>query len=347
MKQSKHIGTDAETKPKKVQMTDIARLAGVSASTVSRALKDSPLIPDETKSRIQELAKSLHYSVNVGAANLRSKTVNTVALVHLGDNLQRISDPFLLSMVGHIADELEALGMSLLLTKFDVEKQEQLPAMVGGGQVAGLIVVGQLGWHHYLNELARRQVPIVVWGAAMPDAEYRQVGTDNLKGGYMATKHLIDVGCSRIAFVGDVNYPEGRMRYDGYKRALIDAGLVVDPVLFHPFLFGEASTRAAVEQWMSTGHDFDGVFAASDVAAINVLSALNGRGKRVPNDVKLVGYDDIPMASYLHPSLTTVRQSTEEAAKNLVKLLNEALAGRPRRSVMLETKLVVRESTGR
>lgn len=219
--------------------------------------------------------------------------------------------------------------------------------MVGGGQVAGLIVVGQLGCHDYLNELARRQVPIVVWGAAMPDANYRQVGSDNLKGGYVATKHLVEVGCSNIAFVGDVNYPEGRLRYEGYKQALIEAGLVVDPVLTHPFLFGEASTRAAVEQWMSTGNHFDGVFAGSDLAAINVMSALNGRGKKVPEDVKLVGYDDIPMASYLHPSLTTVRQSTEEAAKHLVCLLHEALAGAPRRNVVLETKLVVRESSRR
>ncbi len=345
MKQSKPLQSYSAIKPQKVQMTDIARLAGVSTSTVSRALRDSPLIPNETKSRIQELAKSVHYSVNVGAANLRSKTVNAVALVHLGDSLQRISDPFLLGMVGHVADEMEAAGINLVLTRYDDQKQEQLATMVGGGQVSGLIFVGQSGCHQYLNELARRQIPLVVWGAAMPDADYRQVGTDNWKGGYIATKHLIEAGCRKIAFLGNTNYPEVRLRYEGYHEALKEAGLKKDPLLFHPFLFGEANIGGAVEKWTIQGGDLDGVFAGSDVAAINVISALIRHGKKVPQDVKVVGYDDIPMASYFHPSLTTVRQSTQDAAKNLMNLLNEALAGKPRRSVMLETKLVIRQST--
>jgi len=345
MTQSKPTQMDVAIKPKQLQMTDIARLAGVSVSTVSRALKDSPLIPEGTKARIQELAKSLRYSVNVGAANLRSGKVTTVALVPLGDSLRRISDPFLLSMVGHVADELEAAGINLLLTRFDDQKEDRLASMVGGGQVSGLIVVGQLGCHEYLNELARRQIPMVVWGAALPDADYRQVGTDNFKGGYIATQHLIDAGCSKVAFMGDVDHPEGKLRFEGYKSALKKADLPLDPVLFHPFLFGEASTKDAVKNWINSGHDFDGVFAGSDVAAINVIGALNGAGKKVPQDVKVVGYDDIPMASYLHPSLTTVKQSTKDAAKHLVTLLNEALLGVPRRSVMLETELILREST--
>ncbi len=289
----------------------------------------------------------MNYTVNVGAANLRKRDVQTVALVHLGDSMQRMSDPFLLSMVGQVADALESRGMNLLLTRLNDDRIDQIPAMVQGGQVAGLIVIGQLGWHGYLNELASQGLPLVVWGAVLPDAMYRVVGSDNVLGGYLATRHLIEQGCQSIAFVGDTHYPEGGLRHQGYVKAIQESGMTVDPLLFHPFLFGEEGTREAVARWIDSGHGFDGVFAGSDIAAVNVISALSSRGLDVPREVKVVGYDDIPMASYVHPSLTTVRQPTDVAGQALVDLLFEALQGEPRRSVVLSTKLVVRESSAR
>lgn len=330
---------------KRMQMADIARMAGVSTSTVSRALNGSPLIPESTRARITELARSLNYTVNVGAANLRRRDVQTVALVHLGDSMQRMSDPFLLSMVGHIADELEARGMNLLLTRLNDDRIDQIPAMVLGGQVAGLIVIGQLGWHSYLNELARQGIPLAVWGAVLPDAVYRAVGSDNALGGYLATRHLVEQGCRSIAFVGDTDHPEGQLRHQGYMKAMREAGRKVDPLLFHPFLFGEEGTREAVCRWMDSGHAFDGVFAGSDIAAINVIAALASRGLEVPGQVKVVGYDDITLAGYVHPSLSTIRQPTDLAGQALVELLFDALMGEPHRSVVLPTELVVRESS--
>jgi DNA-binding LacI/PurR family transcriptional regulator len=330
---------------KRIQMTDIARLAGVSPSTVSRALKGSDLIPETTRNRIVELARSLNYTVNVGAANLRKRDVQTIALVHLGDNMQRVSDPFVLSMVGHVADALEAKGMKLLLTRLFDDRLERIPALVQGGEAAGLIIIGQLQWHDYLNELARTGIPLVVWGAVLPDAYYPVVGSDNALGGYLATQHLIAQGCRSIAFVGDHLNPEGRLRYEGYLRALHEAAMPVDPTLLHPLLFGEAGMREAVGRWIDTGHLFDGVFAGSDVAAINVMSALSSRGLAVPSQVKLVGYDDIWLAPHMHPSLSSVRQSTDLAGQALVALLFEALRGERPRSVLLDTQLVVRESS--
>lgn len=328
-----------------MQMADIARLAGVSTSTVSRALNGSDLIPEATRNRIVELARSLNYTVNVGAANLRKRDVQTMALVHLGDNMQRVSDPFLLSMVGHVADALEARGMNLLLTRLCDDRIDRIPAMVQGGEVAGLIVIGQLQWHDYLNELARLGIPLAVWGAVLPDAHYRVVGSDNALGGYLATHHLIEQGCRSIAFVGDIGYPEGKLRHDGYLRAMAEAGLPVDEALMHPLLFGEAGTRDAVARWIDTGHRFDGVFAGSDIAAINVMSALSSRGLEVPAQVKVVGYDDILLARHMHPSLSSVRQPTDQAGEALVMLLFEALRGERPRSVVLDTQLVVRESS--
>jgi DNA-binding LacI/PurR family transcriptional regulator len=343
MSQTDH--TNAKHVATRVKMTDIARLSGVSTSTVSRALKNSPLIPQETRQRIQELAKNMNYAVNVGAANLRLNAVNTVAMVHLGDGLRRVSDPFLLSMIGGVADQLEAAGMNLLITRLDDQRADQVAAMVSSGQVAGLLFIGQQGWHNYLNHLAHRQIPIAVWGASLPDADYRVVGTNNLEGGFKATQHLIQQGCRKIAFVGDINFPEGKLRYQGYLKAMAASGLHPDPLLLHPFIFGEESTRFAVQTWVKNQNNFDGVFACSDVAAINIISTLKVMGINVPQDVKVVGYDDIPMASYIHPALTTIRQPLQDAAKHLVELLTEAMSGLARRNILLETQLITRQST--
>ncbi len=345
MPADKATAPEKSSSRKRMQMADIARMAGVSTSTVSRALNGSPLIPEATRARITELARSLNYTVNVGAANLRKRDVQTVALVHLGDSMQRMSDPFLLSMVGQVADALESRGMNLLLTRLNDDRIDQIPAMVLGGQVAGLIVIGQLRWHEYLNDLARQGIPLAVWGAVLPDAVYSVVGSDNVLGGYLATKHLLEQGARSIAFVGDTHYPEGQLRHQGYLKALREAGLKADPLLFHPMLFGEEGTREAVGRWIDSGHAFDAVFAGSDISAFNVMAALASRGLDVPRQIKVVGYDDIPWSQHVHPSLSTVRQPTDQAGQALVDLLLEAMQDEPHRSVVLETRLVVRESS--
>lgn len=331
---------------RRMQMTDIARMAGVSASTVSRALSGSPLIPEATRTRIAELAKSLNYRVNVGAANLRKQGVQTIGVVILGETMQMISDPFLLSILGSVADALDERGMWLLLTRLKADRQHELSDMVRSGQVGGLIVIGQLTLHSYLNELARDGFPMVVWGAPLPDALYPVVGGDNAMGGYLATRHLIDQGCRRIAFFGDSTHPEAGQRFQGYQRALHEAGIAQDPRLLQPFLFGDARIRAVIDQWLDLHLSFDAILAASDVTAISLMGALTERGVQVPQQVRLAGYDDIALADHVHPTLTTVRQPTGEAGRALVDLLFEALAGQPKRNIVLPAELIVRESSG-
>lgn len=330
---------------RRVQMTDIARMAGVSASTVSRALSGSPLIPEATRTRISELARSLNYKVNVGAANLRKQDVQTIGVAFLGDSLQMISDPFLLSILGSVADALDERGMSLLLSRMHEEKRHLMAGMVHSGQVGGLIVIGQLTWHAYLNELARQGLPMAVWGANLTDALYPQVGSDNAMGGYLATRHLVDKGCRRIAFFGDTTHPEAGLRFAGYTRALAEAGLPLDPKLQQSFLFGDLRIREVIDGWLDQRLEFDGVFASSDVTAISIIGALNERGVQVPQQVRVVGYDDIALAEHVHPPLTTVRQPTLEAGRALVELLFEAMAGQPRRTVTLPTRLIERDSS--
>lgn len=328
-----------------MQMADIARLAGVSASTVSRALSGSPLIPEATRNRITELANSLGYRVNVGAANLRKRDVRTVGVMILGDSLQMISDPFLLSILGSVADALDERGWNLLLARLKDNRRHALSDLVDSGQVAGLIVIGQLTLHDYLNELTRNGFPMVVWGAPLPDALYPVVGGDNAMGGYLATRHLIEQGCRRIAFFGDYTHPEAGLRYQGYVRALQESGIEPDPRLLQPFLFGDSRIREVIDSWLDQQLSFDAIFAASDVTAISLMGSLNERGISVPSDVRLVGYDDIALAEHVHPTLTTIRQPTGEAGRALVNLLFEALAGQPRRSIVLPAELIPRESS--
>lgn len=326
-------------------MADIARMAGVSSSTVSRALSGSPLIPEATRERIMELARGLNYQVNVGAANLRKRSVNTVGVVILGDSMQSISDPFILHLFGSVADALDESGCSVLLTRLNDNRQEQMQSLVTSGQVSGLVVIGQLTWHAHLNRLVHQGLKLSVWGADLPDAAYPLVGGDNEQGGYLAASHLLAKGCRKIAFFGDISHPEAGLRYAGYLRAHQEAGVAPDERLRQSVLFGEPMLRQVLSKWLSQNLLFDAVFACSDVAAIAVISALNERGIDVPGQVRVVGYDDIEMSCHVFPGLTSIRQPTQLAGELLVQLLQEAQAGQPRRAVLLPTELIERAST--
>ena len=330
---------------RRMQMTDIARMAGVSASTVSRALSGSPLIPEATRTRITELARSLNYRVNAGAASLRKGDVQTIGVVLLSDSAQMISDPFLLGILGSLTDAVNEQGMNLLLSRLHEDSKDRMRSMVESGQVTGLIVIGQLTLHDYLNELTRDGFPMVVWGANLADAQYSVVGGDNEQGGYLAASHLLSRGCRRIAFLGDIEHPEAGQRYAGYLRAHREAGIEPDVRLRQSVLFNEPMLLQVVQEWLSQGLSFDAVFASSDVAAIAVISALNARGIDVPRDVKVVGYDDIEMAGHVFPSLTSIRQPTQQAGQSLVTLLNEAQLGQSPRTVVLASELIERQSS--
>lgn len=331
--------------PKRMQMSDIARLAGVSTATVSRALSGSPLIPESTRQRITELAQSLNYRVNASAASLRKRDVQTVGVVMIGNDNQAISDPFLFSILGTVADRIDSMGMSLLLTRLKAGQEHRLSEMVASGQVSGLIVIGQVNWHQHLNLLSARGIPFSVWGACLPDALYSVVGGDNERGGYLATRHLIEQGCKRIAYFGDTTHPEAGARYQGYRRALQEAGREDDPRLEQAFLFGDLQIRRIIDGWLDRKLPFDAIFAASDVTAVAIMGALQDRQINVPGQVKVVGYDDIALAQHVHPSLTSVRQPTGEAGNALVDLMMESVAGRAKREVVLPAELIVRDSS--
>lgn len=336
-----------DTDKRRVQMMDIARLAGVSASTVSRALNGSPLINPETRQRIVELAQSLNYSINASAKNLRLGYNRTIAVVIPYDrkSRQHISDPFFLGMLGSLADALTDRGHDLLLSRVDADRLEDLAEIHVTGRAGAVAVIGQWGHQDQLNALAVRGVPFVVWGAHLPQQIYCTVGTDNVRGGRLATEHLLSLGRHRIAFMGDTSMPEAAQRHEGYQLALRAAGIEPDPALHIPTSFKGDDAQAVMRKFLKQGKPIDGLFAASDLIAMNAMSVVLSQGRRVPEDISIVGYDDISAAAHWHPPLTTIRQPMTEAGIALVDCLLQAAAGARPTSRLLEATLVVRGST--
>jgi len=325
-------------------MADIARLAGVSKATVSRALNRSPLVNEETSTRILELARSLKYSINIGAQNLRLKQNRTVGVVvpFDSDTRQHLSDPFFLSMLGSLADALTERGFDMLLSRVDAQQIDAAAQPFDTGRVIGIILIGQWRQHDQLNQLAARHVPIVVWGAQLPQQLYITVGGDNVSGGMLATEHLIAGGRKRIAFFGDIKLPEVAQRYRGYCNALAAHGLALDPQLQVPVSFLPDGGRLAVREMDRRAVGYDAVFACSDLLAMTAINTLREYGKQVPRDIAVVGYDDIELSNYFHPPLTTIRQPIRAAGQALVASLLALVDGQSPGSAQLPTELVVR-----
>jgi DNA-binding LacI/PurR family transcriptional regulator len=291
-------------------MVDIARMAGVSTSTVSRALNGNPLINVETRERIADLARSLKYSINLSAKNLRSGENRTIGVViPFQDQIrQDVTDPFFMTMLGHLADQLTKQNFDLLFSRIAAHRLDELAQLYESGRVGGMIVVGQWDQHEKLNELARRQIPFVVWGGQLPRQLYCTVGGDNFNGGFLATQHLLSLGRKRIVFMGDKDATETQQRYAGYVHAHEISKVPLAPELYVPSPFTVVEARADIKDFLLKKISFDALFAASDLLAITAMGALNQSGFRIPQDVSVVGYDDIGMAEHTYPPLTTVRQ---------------------------------------
>ncbi len=331
---------------------DIADIAGVSQATVSRALRNSPLVRPETRERIQEIAKELNYFVNRNAAGLRTHQSNTIALLLFdetgGEDAQ--INPFFLSMLGYITRAAARLNYDVLITLQQLHDDWHIEYQASH-RADGLILLGYgdyLTYREKLAALAAANTRFMIWGPIIKDQPGHSIGCDNVNGGFQATNHLLASGRRRIAFIGSTTRrsPELAARYEGYCEAFDAAGLGPNPYLKVDADNLEESGAQAVNKLLGSGEEFDAVFAVTDVIAIGAMKALQAAGRRVPDDVSVVGFDDIPLASHVTPALTTVRQDIKQASEGLVESIVGLIEGDPVESSLMAPKLVVRDSCG-
>lgn len=326
-------------------IADLARLAGVSVSTVSRALTGKGALNKGTRERIQALADRHGFRLNVAAQNLRLGRTGAVAvLMPLGHARgQQLSDPFFLTMLGYLADALTDRGYDLLLSRVLPDRDDWLDTFIRTGRTDGVIVIGQSDQGAVLASAAAKYRPLLVWGEQAPGDGPATVGTDNVAGGRLAAQHLVDRGRRKLAFFGDVGVPEFAARHAGFLAGLPpelrgDVALVTSPVT------PEASEEAA-RDWFAAGNRPDGIFAASDVVAMSLIAAAEQQGLHVPRDLSIIGFDDIPLARLARPPLTTIRQDIEAGAHHLVDLLFRRIGGEDAGSVQIAPELLVRDSS--
>ena len=329
-----------------LKMDDIARLAGVSAATVSRALSDSPLVAEKTKARIRAIAERVDYKVDTRARSLRLRRTGIVAVIVPLKTAQPLSDPFFTELLGAIADALTERRYQMLLARVSAVQEVFGHVATSSGIADAMILVGQSTEHSAIEHLSRRGEPLIVWGHQLADQHYATVGSDNEAGGFAVGEHLVQRGYRKLAFIGDPELPEVGARLAGFRRAVEQADEDPDRIIVRSTPFVGAAGRKAATQLLEAKPSIDAVFAASDLLAISAISAAHSMGRRVPDDLAVVGFDDIQLASYHHPALTTVRQDIRRGGTMLVANLLKKLDGQPVESTVLPVQLVVRESTG-
>lgn len=325
-------------------ISDLARIAGVSVSTVSRALTGKGTLNPVTRERIREIAADHGFQLNIAAQNLRLGRTGAVGvLLPLGhEKAQGLSDPFFSTMLGHLADALTDRGYDLLLTRVLCQKPGWLDDFVRSGRTDGIILIGQSDQGAEFNRAAAHYRHMVAWGAYSPDNHYTTVGSDNFIGGAMAARHLLKRGCKRLAWFGHGDAPEFAARRAGFLAELPDPIRKTAAVV--PIGLTPEGSRAAAKAFFAAGNRPDGVFVASDIGAISVLAAASEYGIRVPDDMAVVGFDDIVLAQLAQPALTTVRQDIAGGARMLVELLLRRMAGGDTQSVQFAPQLVIRAS---
>lgn len=335
------------TAKRAITMDDIARLAKVSKPTVSRALRGSPLVTEETRRQVLAVAAAHGYVVNPNARKLRQSRTDTIAVVldFSSHRQNRISDPFIFNLLAGVSEALGQRNQDLLLVSPGHAEMGSLSGITSSKGADGIIFLGQGDRGEDLMALARTKVPFVVWGAVDPDLPYCAIGSDNLRGGMLAGRHLLSKGRRRFLFVGNSRHQELRQRRDGLKLALAESGAESSFEELRMEDFSYAAAHSCAVTRLKSGKPIpDAVFAASDTAAMAFITALRDTGHLVPDDVSVVGYNDIPPAEHFYPPLTTIHQDVHAAGALLVEKLMLAIEGNHPRPVMLETRLIERGS---
>jgi LacI family transcriptional regulator len=353
---------DFQTVAQHATIADVAERAGVSIATVSRVLNRTTRVSEETAARVQNAINELGFVPQAAARHLASRKTSTIGLLlprlfSAPDGVEVSSEFFFPTMVRGIESATRQAGFDLLIaTPGEPDDPARSPfasrSPLGNHNTDGLLIFSDLADFRSLAQFTRLNFPVVLlYHAAPPGSGITSILVENKNGARRLVNHLIEVHSKRhIAFLrGPDGNEDSDWREIGYRQALAEHQLPFDPQLVVPGYFEEQGGRDAVESLLKNGVQFDAIFAGDDGTAIGALAALNQAGLNVPNDVALVGFDDMAPSRYLNPPLTTVRAPTEQVGREAVRqLVLRIRTGHAceQADVLLPTELVIRQSCG-
>ena len=326
-----------------LSIKDIARAANVSHSTVSRALRNSPLVNVQTADQIRKIARDANFRISAVARSLATGRTNTFGVV-----VTTIADPFAAEVVQGVEEAANSHGYSVILANSGANPEREMKVVHSFEErrVDGILVMSSRVGSLYLRHLTEMKVPIVLINNQHPEEFVYAVMIDNIAASEEATRHLIQLGHRRIAYLGDRGgFQSENERCQGYRQALAAANLPCSPDLIRQ---GDSTPEGAVQvidEWLARAQPPTAVFCYNDISAVGALLAARRHGLNVPADLSVMGFDDLPLASYLNPTLTTIRQPMRDMGRQATGILFHLLDGSAESSRRVSGELIIREST--
>ncbi len=328
-------------------MKDIAEKAGVSKSTVSRALNNDPRINEKTRERVLSIARQMNYRPHHMDQALAKKRTNIIGVM-IPKTPRSITDPFFLEFLGGIGEETSKRGFSLMLPVFERGDQKEFREFFSQNNVDGIILTEPEVKDRRISYLKSEGIPFVFSGDPKVEEDIFWVDADNEKGAYKAVSHLISRGHGKIATIaGNNKLMAGVLRLEGYKQALSQEKIEIeqDLIVYGDFM-GKSGYKAVMEL-LDNNRDFTAVFAANDFMAIGAMKALKERGYSIPADIAVMGFDGTFLSGHVEPPLSTVQLPIKELGKNCAEIITSIIndGERSGKGILLGTRLVIRDST--
>ncbi len=332
--------TEVEIMP--VSLKDVAEKAGVSVATASRALADHPRISEATKGRVRRVAQELGYTPSAVARSLVKRETQTLGVV-----TTTVTDPYAAQVVRAVEDAAEAAGYHLLLVASHGLPRRELKAlqMLYERRVDGIIVISARGTEEYETPLGRMDIPVVLVNGHIPNPRVRSVSANNRQGARLATEYMLDLGYERIAYIGGpLQGQTAHHRLQGYMDALRGAGASPNPDLIFPGRGTAEDGRRALQAMFDLRHPPNAVVCYNDLTAFGVLAETWTNGIRVPEELAVIGFDNLPFSELTAPPLTTVAQPTEEMGRTAVSLVLRQRRGESVTDILFDCRLMERGS---
>jgi len=327
---------------KYITLKKVAEKAGVSVNTASRAINNKPDINEETKKRVLKVAQKLGYVRNATAVALRTRKTGTIGVV-IADN----RNPFYAEVLNGMEEAAREKNYHIILanTQRDYKKEEEAINLLLAKRVDGLLITPVQDRDDDIKNLIDANIPFVVVGRDFEDIEVDAIYNDEVKGGFLATEYLIKKGHKRIALINGFLYKSpAKGRLEGYKKALNKYRISLDESLISSGDINIEDGYERTKKMLEKNLDFTAIFAYNDMMAFGAIQAIKEKGLRIPEDIGLVGYDDIPFSSLISPLLTTIRLKKQDLGVESVKLLLSRINGKRKKikKMMLDVELITR-----